>query len=269
MNFVSATMFKTISVRKFFISASTIMVAGLYCTAVFSGEIHEAVKAKDKSGIDKAIAAGADLEETDFMIGPALHIAVSLGDLEIADFLIKRGAEINSAGEIQGNRPIHISSEFGDLEMIQLLISAGSDIDALDTDGRTALFRASAAGQALAVKLLLDNGAKVDSRESRLQQTPLHRAADNGNVDVVKLLVERSADVNAVDRSGNSPFSLAAQPQSFSNVGDARLLEYLLALGADPFIKNSHGQTPLDYAKIRHDGTWGDIVKALEKLIQK
>jgi ankyrin repeat protein len=85
---------------------------------------------------------------------------------------------------------------------------------------------------------------------------------------MVQLLLDHGASVNALDGSGFSPLMLAAQPQSFSNVGDGSLLELLVAHGANLEKTNAHGQTPREYAAMRHEGPWRKIAAVLERLEQ-
>ena len=56
------------------------------------------------------------------------------------------------------------------------------------------LYTAADAGQADAVRLLLDNGASVNQGDF-INGTPLIVAAGNGHTEVVKILLERGADV--------------------------------------------------------------------------
>ena len=56
---------------------------------------------------------------------------------------------------------------------------------------------AARAGNAAAVRLLLDRGADPNAREESLGETALMWAAAENHPEAVKLLVARGADVNA------------------------------------------------------------------------
>ena len=114
--------------------------------------------------------------------------------------------------------------------------------------------------------ILLDRGAPLTGGQAAHGGTPLHIASENGQLEITKLLLAKGSDVNAIDDRGFSALSLAAQPQSYRNVGSEELLKVLMESGADLGIKNSHGQTPLEYAESRHSTTWADIVKSLQQL---
>ena len=49
------------------------------------------------------------------------------------------------------------------------------------------------------MKLLLEKGADVESKDTDYGQTPLSWAAENGHEAVVKLLLEKGADVESKD----------------------------------------------------------------------
>ena len=50
------------------------------------------------------------------------------------------------------------------------------------------------------MKLLLEKGADMESKDRHYGQTPLWWAAENGHEAVVKLLLEKGADVESKDR---------------------------------------------------------------------
>ncbi|MHC3898063.1 UNVERIFIED_CONTAM: ankyrin repeat domain-containing protein [Wolbachia endosymbiont of Nasonia longicornis] len=46
-------------------------------------------------------------------------------------------------------------------------------------------------------KLLLTNGSKVNSKNKKPSNTPLHFAAINGDIEIVKMLLDRGANIDA------------------------------------------------------------------------
>jgi len=92
-------------------------------------------------------------------------------------------------------------------------------------DLETALHKAAEKGNIEIVKLLLENGAKIDVEDTEGWR-PLHMAAWNGEQKVVKLLLEKKADVNAQNKYGKIPLSMAYQNQHASVV---KLIESKIA----------------------------------------
>ena len=77
--------------------------------------------------------------------------------------------------------------------------------------------------------------------------TPLHRAARNGFENICSLLIENGADVNAINRFGQTALHNAAY------YGHEYICRLLLKHGADPKIKDKDFQTPSKRAKSSAD----------------
>ncbi|TEY39703.1 hypothetical protein BOTCAL_0453g00070 [Botryotinia calthae] len=102
------------------------------------------------------------------------------------------------------------------------------------------------------VKMLLEKGADIESKDSNYNQTPLSWAAKNGHDEVVKLLLEKvvklllekGADIESKDSEYNqTPLSWATRNRH--NI----IMKLLLEKGADIESKDSkYNQTPLSWA---------------------
>lgn len=237
--------------------------------SVGAGELHDAVRAKDNTAVEAVLASGTEVDETDFLFGTALHVAVAEGNMEIAKTLIDHGADVDAVSEQQGSHASHLAAQFGDAAMLALLLDNGANIEAHDHHQRTALHRAASAGHVDALRLLLEHGANVHAREEKYGQTPLHDASHHGHLEVVELLLNHDADIHAPDNAGRTAFRGAATAPSYSAVGDASLLEYLVAKGADPNTKDTSGLSVLANAKDQAsagDSLYPEIVDALQRL---
>lgn len=238
-------------------------------TATMAGELHDAVRAEDKMGVEALLASDADVNESDFIFGTALHVAVSEGNTQIARTLIRHGADVEAVSEQQGSRSLHLASQFGNAAMLAILLDSGADIEAHDHHQRTALHRAAGAGHVDVVQLLLERGADVQAKEGMYGETPLHEASHHGHLEVVERLISHGADLHAPDNAGRTAFRVAATAPSYSAVGDASLLEYLVAKGADPNTKDTSGLSVLANAKDQASAggsLYPEIVDALQRL---
>ncbi|EPY40064.1 26S proteasome non-ATPase regulatory subunit 10 [Angomonas deanei] len=75
------------------------------------------------------------------------------------------------------------------------------DMDAADSDGWTPLHYAADKGHTETVRLLLEEGASVNSKDA-MRRTPLHLAALGGHVGVIQVLLEEGATKNAKNIAG-------------------------------------------------------------------
>ena len=119
-----------------------------------------------------------------------------------------------------------------------------ADVDALDREGRTALFYAAQGGDTAIALELIRHGANVNAQDKE-QKTPLHFAAGAYQVEVAELLLKNGAIVDAVDAHGNTPLSDAI----FESRGRGGMIKLLLSFNADKSLKNKHGVSPEGLAK--------------------
>lgn len=246
---------------------SAILVGSVFPSIAIAGDLHEAVRANDAERLVLLLEAGQAVDETDFVLGTPLHVAVVQGSLPLATLLISRGANIEAPSEDRGARAIHLAANFGELETLNLLLDVGADIDARDKMGQTPLILAAATENLKVVKVLLDRGADKEAREFGKGQTPLMRASRLGFLEIAVALVESGAAINAVDNDGRSPLKLAATKISYVNVGGGALIEYLVKNGADLNVKESAGYTSLSWAmQETDDPDYRKIADLLRKL---
>jgi len=115
---------------------------------------------------------------------------------------------------------------------------------------KTLLHQASKNSTQACVKLLLDNGAEVDSLDDN-GNTPLAWAARRGNLEIVKLLVENKANVN--HQNMKCEYNLG--PLFYAIIENhTEVVKFLLNNNADINIRSSWGLTPLTCAKIASRG---------------
>ncbi len=233
-----------------------------------ASDLHDAVRTNDNAALEALLEGGAEVDESDYILGTALHAAVSQGSADLAKILIKHNADLEAVSEQQGARAMHLAAAFGEVPMLQLLLDGGADIDSRDDHKRTPLLQAAVFGHAEAVELLLESGADIELKDSRYRWTPLYGATYSGGLEVVKLLVEAGADIEARDLAGRTPLRAAATPISWSVIGNGSLIEYLVAVGADINAKDDNGLTILGWAENRavSVATYVEIAEVLRRI---
>jgi ankyrin repeat protein len=76
---------------------------------------------------------GRNVDDRDALHQTTLVAASWVGNLEVAQLLIKYGVDVNSASGI-GETPLHAASPFGHLDTVHLLLDYGADVNAKQID---------------------------------------------------------------------------------------------------------------------------------------
>ena len=90
------------------------------------------------------------------------------------------------------------------------------------------------------VKFLITNNFPVNAKSNG--QTPLHFAVRMGNIEVVKLLVENGANMNTLDGDGYSPVHKAVKSDN------AKIIRHFVRNEADVELKTRDGNNLLEVA---------------------
>lgn len=165
---------------------------------VMSGGTGPSIPGQHKEIVRLLIENGTDVNTRDGFGDTVLMFACQQGHLDLAEFLLEKGADINQANDhiFKGRTALVGTAWYGRVEAVKLLLAHDADINAADAGQETALFKAASRGHAEVVRILLENGAAVHTRDNR-GNTPLLHAAAHGHTQVVKLLLDHGADVNA------------------------------------------------------------------------
>ena len=123
-----------------------------------------------------------------------LHFAAQSGNVIIIETMLSKDLDIDARGKKMGFTPLMVCIKFGQLEAAKYLLEKGADESSKTTPGRISLLSlASAAGSIAAVQMLLSHGCNINSRDSG-GDTPLMHAARLGNTEVVEYLLAQGAN---------------------------------------------------------------------------
>jgi ankyrin repeat protein len=155
-------------------------------------------------------------------------------------------------------KPMQWLVYYNDTTALKAILESGGTLDSIDINeelGNAAFF-----GHWKVCDFLINNGANVNTKLDKTNETPLHNALSKAGRPyyfyVVKLLVEKGADVNAktiagletgafmrdVRTKGETPLHRAAA------YADIQTIDLLIANGADKEIKDTNGDSPLSWA---------------------
>ena len=214
----------------------------------------------------------------ELLTGPALHTAVRQGRLREVEKLLAEGADIEEKVEDPFNETaLHVcchrstTTDQVQVLMVQLLVAHNADVSAKNFYRNTPLHSAACRqDHEVVAKALLDLGADVATTNA-LGRTPLHCAVMYGDEAMATLLLTAGADLSAKDIGGigvrggiggMTPLHLALHGDTM-HVNMVKMVELLLAKGADVSARNNLGETPKEDATRRSLQVTGDSHRRL------
>ena len=188
----------------------------------------------------------------------------------------KPGSGVNAPLDAQGKTALHLAVATQDEKTLRSLLRIGANPNQQDKDGQSPLFEAIRSGNLAFTGLLAQSGASFTQLDDKKRnafdwaieqqrdvtfiealkifgadpllpapvsaRTPLHLAAEKNRVDVIEYLAATGGRLNAQDKDGTSPLQAAIL------AGSTEAVKTLLALGADPLLRNNQIETPLHLA---------------------
>ncbi len=180
-----------------------------------------------------------------------LYVAIKRGDIDQVERHIFWKADINKLN-IDGQTPLHESAASGRIIISRLLLKNGAEINKKNKDNQTALDIALLNGRTQLADLLIDKfSAEFDATQSLFDIVRLN-VHDR---DVIRFLVRRGAQINSLDKNGDSPLIIAVKH------GQRLVAKHLIDSNADVNIPGSDGITPLAQARQINNQ---DLVSLLE-----
>jgi ankyrin repeat protein len=167
-------------------------------------------------------------------MGSKLHLAVQIGDIDMARLLLKNGAKVNGK-DIQGLTSLQTAALYNvNVDIARLLIENGAFVNVKDSIGRTPLHHSANNPHSTNVaKLLIENGANLNVT-NEYGSTPLHYATYQENVDFARLLIEHGAMINKRNDNEWTPYHYAhAEIEALFNDLDLRKRNIINRLSKD------------------------------------
>lgn len=240
-----------------------------------------AIADKKDNEVVKLLMTNATVNAQDAVTGETpLHEAARIGNREIVQALLDKGAKADIKSKQRGERPFEVATdkeiiklleekalslqdlkdkrlleavERNDLAEVKKYLGQGADPNQIlheSSNPESLISRAIEGGNEGIAELLIAEAKKdVINMGGMYNFTPLHGAAMHSSVKIVQALLDKGADVNARDLSGDTPLHTAAAR------GDTEIVKALLDAGAKANIKN--------WREFPHDVAKGSEVKQL------
>jgi ankyrin repeat protein len=216
-----------------------------------------------KAVVKLLLEKGAQLETKNKDGYTPLLYATENGHKAVVKLLLEKGAELETQSE-NGRTPLSCAAEMGHEAVVKLLLEKGAELETKSRDdrkpllwnpergsevteseyGQTPLMWAAENGHEAVVKLLLEKGAQLETKDED-GHTPLLYATENGHEAVVKLLLEKGAELETKDEDSNYGQMLLS---CAARKGYEAVVKLLLEKGAGLETKSRNGQTPLSCA---------------------
>nr|XP_057931985.1 protein phosphatase 1 regulatory subunit 12A isoform X2 [Doryrhamphus excisus] len=195
--------------------------------------LHQACIDENAEMVQFLVESGSNVNMGDNEGWNPLHAAASCGFIQIAKYLIEHGAHVGAVNS-EGDLPLDVATEDamerllkGEIkkqginvdqarkeeERIMLqdamaVLEAGGTLTPHPNTKATALHVAAAKGYIEVLKVLLQCGVDVDSRDVD-GWTPLHAGAHWGQEEVCTLLMDHMCDMTAINNVGQTPLDVA------------------------------------------------------------
>ncbi|XP_031138446.1 protein phosphatase 1 regulatory subunit 12A isoform X5 [Sander lucioperca] len=195
--------------------------------------LHQACIDENAEMVQFLVESGSDVNRGDNEGWTPLHAAASCGFIQIAKYLIEHGAHVGAVNS-EGELPLDVATEDvmvrllkGEIKkqaidvdnarkeeervMLQdamAVLAGGGTLTPHPNTKATALHVAAAKGYIEVLKVLLQCGVDVDSRDID-GWTPLHAGAHWGQEEVCSLLADNMCDMGAVNNVGQTPLDVA------------------------------------------------------------
>ncbi len=158
--------------------------------------------------VDILLSAGHDHRAQDSYGNIALCYALTRGDTDLAQHLIRLGSDIQHRNRTGGNLAMFavISNDPRTLDWVH---QRGVDHRQIGNTGITPLMLATVGGRTKSLEWLIDHGAVIDARDGA-GRTAMVYAASGGQIASLRMLLKRKASVHLADRDGHTPLMYAA-----------------------------------------------------------
>jgi len=180
------------------------------------------------------------------------------GNVEIAEILIKHGANINAdPNRLYMGNPLYLAVLNHNTDIVQLLLTHNAKVNISDSNP---LVQACAEQNLEIVTMLLENGANVN-KKNEYGDSSLTACIKNGaDEKLITLLIGHGFRINKKDKKGRTPAIIAVQELDDMPAIN-KILKLFAKLGADLEIKDKKGKPVNHYLYLKENSEKIDLIK--------
>ncbi|MEI4527111.1 ankyrin repeat domain-containing protein [Priestia megaterium] len=156
--------------------------------------IRNAIKRGDINSVKELIiGSNAEILHTMTPFGSWLHIAAKKGQMEIVEYLVHKGIDVNTKGDIFDASPLRVAAGEGHVEIVQYLIQSGAELD-VSLAKRNPLFAAIYGGHKKVVGYLVNQGIDISvqyTSENIKEMDAYRYAKEFGQIEIAEYLKQK------------------------------------------------------------------------------
>jgi ankyrin repeat protein len=142
--------------------------------------------------VQELLNSGVDINTKDIYGCSVLYYAISEENYEMAEFLLRNGAQIEGSSH-KVEPLIVLASRNDNIDIVKLLIENEAEVDESSEEGETALLAAVRNQNIDLVEVLISNGANVNLQDQD-GKSPLYEANFNNNLQIMEVLLKNGAN---------------------------------------------------------------------------
>ena len=152
--------------------------------------------------------------------------------------------------------PLIKASASGDYLSVKKLINEGTNINEPDSNGATSLMHAIWKGKTEVAKYLIESGTYLKHKDKK-GYNALFYAIEYGQLEIVKSLIDKGADLESKDSMDLTPLVYAALYER-----DTDIIKLLIERGANLNARTSEGETALNILFSSKSDVVDDLIRA-------
>ena len=134
--------------------------------------LHSAVQVNNAETVQLCLMHGSKIDETtEISLLTPIHLACAQGSLEILKIMLdaqpKLKDKVINMKDVHEMTPLHKASMFDHVEVVDFLLKNGSDIDAIDQENRSPLLLAASRNCVKVICFLLEKNANFQLRDAK------------------------------------------------------------------------------------------------------
>ncbi|MED1436530.1 ankyrin repeat domain-containing protein [Bacillus mycoides] len=155
--------------------------------------IRNAIKIGDINEVKRLIGDNPESLHSMTPFGTWLHVAAKKGHFGIVEYLIHKGIDVNTKGDIFDASPLRLAAGAGHLEVVKYLIEAGTELD-VSLAKRNPLFGAIYGGHKEVAEFLVEKGIDISIRytgENIKNMNAYEYAREFGQTEIAEYLKQK------------------------------------------------------------------------------